>query len=470
MMQIFRGAAQSIAAQVNAVYTALAAATGSGLIGFLQAGVGAVARTLQARLRDVVSVKDFGALGDGATDDLAAFNAAIAAVAGGGTVLVPAGTFMLSNTLKVKNKIRLVGQGRSATILKAMAAFPITTPVVRLGDGTSIVFDCSVSDLSIDANEIAGSTCLYSSEAQEMCGAARVLVSGFRAYGVNFTLTGGGVGQFLEDMEVYPSATGSIAGIRVDGSDFVKLERITINGHAGFPHPKGVHVTSSLFGMENIHVEGMTDGIYLGINASGWINGASGPSLNADTTNVVRLDGNTANVVVTAIAKSSAAVTVKDDLTGATLTDAFVRFYAPRDISIGGSLLSVGSNTPEGAKTAAIGSFFGRNNTNGFGAYVKETGTGNTGWRQIATFIPQGSAVYDPPSIAAGASVTTTVAVAGCGFGDFVDASFDKNLAGIRLHAYVSAADTVTVEFYNPTAGAIDLASGTLRARVSKAQ
>jgi hypothetical protein len=34
--------------------------------------------------------------------------------------------------------------------------------------------------------------------------------------------------------------------------------------------------------------------------------------------------------------------------------------------------------------------------------------------------------------------------------------------------AYVSAADTVTVALFNPTAGAIDLASTTLRARVRK--
>lgn len=52
-------------------------------IPFLQAGTGAVNRTVQSKLRERVNVRDFGAVLDGTTDDLAAFNAAIQSVASG---------------------------------------------------------------------------------------------------------------------------------------------------------------------------------------------------------------------------------------------------------------------------------------------------------------------------------------------------------------------------------------------------
>ena len=44
---------------------ALAASSGSSLVGFIQYGTGAMATTVQTKLRESVSVKDFGALGDG---------------------------------------------------------------------------------------------------------------------------------------------------------------------------------------------------------------------------------------------------------------------------------------------------------------------------------------------------------------------------------------------------------------------
>jgi hypothetical protein len=47
-------------------------------VSFLQAGTGAVTRTMQNKVRESVSVKDFGAIGDGTTDDTVAFNATAA--------------------------------------------------------------------------------------------------------------------------------------------------------------------------------------------------------------------------------------------------------------------------------------------------------------------------------------------------------------------------------------------------------
>ncbi len=67
----------------------------------------------------IFNVMDFGAVGDGATDDLAAFNAALDAmvsnVKGGGVLMIPEGNYFLSSTLVIKHRVELLGfSGREA--------------------------------------------------------------------------------------------------------------------------------------------------------------------------------------------------------------------------------------------------------------------------------------------------------------------------------------------------------------------
>lgn len=85
----------------------------SEFITFIQNGSGAIARTAQNKMRDEISVKDFGAVGDGVTDDTTSIQAAINAViaAGGGDLYLPEGKYLHSGlTINWSNSpIRLHG-------------------------------------------------------------------------------------------------------------------------------------------------------------------------------------------------------------------------------------------------------------------------------------------------------------------------------------------------------------------------
>ena len=84
---------------------------------FLQAGTGATQRTALAKLRDTVSVKDFGAVGDGTTDDTAAIQAALNASSS--SVYVPVGSYKLTSKISIPTNSRLYGDGNSSEFFMA---------------------------------------------------------------------------------------------------------------------------------------------------------------------------------------------------------------------------------------------------------------------------------------------------------------------------------------------------------------
>jgi len=66
-----------------------------------EGSTGAVDRNVEQKLQESVSVKDFGAVADGATPCAIAFNAAAAAVGVGGCVVVPYGTYNIENQVNI---------------------------------------------------------------------------------------------------------------------------------------------------------------------------------------------------------------------------------------------------------------------------------------------------------------------------------------------------------------------------------
>jgi hypothetical protein len=90
----------------------------------------------KTKLNDMVSVKDFGAVGDGVTDDTAAIQAAIDSLdtntdtVTGGIVYFPRGRYLVSATINVRTinafglaSLKLVGEGLHNTVIQAKSGF-----------------------------------------------------------------------------------------------------------------------------------------------------------------------------------------------------------------------------------------------------------------------------------------------------------------------------------------------------------
>ena len=104
----------------------LAASAGSSLVGFLQAGTGAVATNVQAKLRESVSVLDFMTAaqiadvqaGTAAVDVSAAIQAAVSyAVANDKSVLIPAGEYRLTAPISITSQVTVFGRGTAVSRL-----------------------------------------------------------------------------------------------------------------------------------------------------------------------------------------------------------------------------------------------------------------------------------------------------------------------------------------------------------------
>lgn len=111
-------------------------------VSFLQAGTGAVTRNMQDKARESVSVLDFGAVGDGVTDDTAAIQAAIDSlgVAGGTVTLANEGKYLVGSSLVIKAKVLLKGAWKNPDIVgtQSLQTFSEAGSCIRLASSATI--------------------------------------------------------------------------------------------------------------------------------------------------------------------------------------------------------------------------------------------------------------------------------------------------------------------------------------------
>jgi hypothetical protein len=84
-------------------------------VSYIEGGTGSVYRSVTSKLQESISVKDFGAVGDGAVDDTAAIQAGLAYLSNGGTLYFPQGEYLCSTQLTLNSNISLIGVGRTNT-------------------------------------------------------------------------------------------------------------------------------------------------------------------------------------------------------------------------------------------------------------------------------------------------------------------------------------------------------------------
>ena len=140
---------------------------------------GAVATNVEAKLAQTISVKDFGAVGDGVTDDTDAFIAAI----GTGTVnvYVPAGTYLVSSIV-LQSWTTLYGEGY-ASIIKSDGSSNHTIT------GTHVQH-CTIRDLRILGNSGKTNLCGIYMNGAVWTTLQNLYVGSNGSHGIQFTDTG----------------------------------------------------------------------------------------------------------------------------------------------------------------------------------------------------------------------------------------------------------------------------------------
>lgn len=145
--------------------------TGTGLVGLRIPG--GTSRTLYQKMQELVSVKDFGAVGDGSTNDTTAIQATITYLSGlgGGMLYFPRGTYVITTVLTIANMdIAIVGDGEGVSVIRASANINglsitqnnadyfttirnISLYTTQLGLGNAIVIDYSAASTSGNPTE-----------------------------------------------------------------------------------------------------------------------------------------------------------------------------------------------------------------------------------------------------------------------------------------------------------------------------
>ncbi|MGJ7508675.1 glycosyl hydrolase family 28-related protein [Variovorax sp. GT1P44] len=181
----------------------------------------------------VLSVRQFGAKGDGATDDLAAITAAIAGLGSGNDLYFPAGTYQVSNVVIMNKQARMYGVGT----LSVLRTSHSTADILRITSFNNIV-----ENLTFETSVVRTGGFFVN-----VNNGSRVTLSGLTMTnwfnGIGFT---GPVGAFIRVLNCQ-LGTNVIGGVGIDVSTSTPMidgvfQNILIGGGVATQPSAGIHI------------------------------------------------------------------------------------------------------------------------------------------------------------------------------------------------------------------------------------
>tara|TARA_Y100000385_G_scaffold290955_1_gene366292 strand:- start:635 stop:1897 length:1263 start_codon:yes stop_codon:yes gene_type:complete len=275
-----------------------------------------------------VNVLDFGAVGDGVTDDTAAIQAALdyakditIGSAVGAEVFMPSGHYIISSTIILRDKVALRGNGNRSTFVQAKSTFT-DLYMFRAYDEpapTTSMFGAFLTDMQIDFNNlnISGSAAVYAQAWQENSGLRRVVITGWRDTAVKITDGFGGAASIkFEDVEIFSSTNGGLIGIdcqeiSTTGDCFLEINQCTIAGDSTNKLNECIKIAKDTLVSSGLHFEQCVNGVSLYDTADVFFTTISG---GPGVTNVIsRASTHIGNISVQYLARRTATNAIKDN-------------------------------------------------------------------------------------------------------------------------------------------------------------
>jgi hypothetical protein len=260
-------------------------------------------------------------------------------------IIFSVGTWKTNVALTIGDAVIVEGAGGgqvNGTQIQAVSGtFPTNTPVITFGNGGNGIFHSRLVNINVDAQNIAGSTCVFSSELNENSGLRDVGCWNYGLYGVNIDATSGSpavpaahyIIEKISLLQLAPTS-GSISttiGLRIKG-----------NAGDGPWAVRDVSIVAGKF-LACVYIDDIQTGVFESFNlepAATSVNGilfgtdgVNGITLmniqtpSGNTTNVINFNGVGNQISILGVLKGGSTNAILDSLRSVTLTDGNVPIY-----------------------------------------------------------------------------------------------------------------------------------------------